>query len=194
MGLVLGGLLALPVAAAPDEFTGEVNFLIGLKSLEENDWAPVEDQGMIGAEMSWGRTEWPVHIATDVIVSAAEEDTPIFDPFFGTVSTTITGTTFEVAAGIRKIWEAGRCRPYVGGGIALLVATIEGEALGITVDDDDSAIGPWVGGGVFWRLGAHFNLGASLRWSGADVDLFGVEADAGGLTYGLLLGFGWPGK
>jgi hypothetical protein len=50
----------------------------------------------------------------------------------------------------------------------------------------------WAGGGVFWRLGRRFNLGGTVRWSDAQVTLFDNDVQAGGVTYGLLLGWGWP--
>lgn len=199
MPIVAAVLLALPAAApasaAPAEFTGEVNFLIGEKSLEENDWAPVEDQGMIAVEMSWAGTDWPVHIATDIIGTAAQEDTAYFDPYFGPLYLDVTGSTIEMDFGVRKIWEIGNFHPYIGGGIGMIIGAIDVDFGYLGSDDEsDAAIGPWAGGGMFWRLGSHFNLGFSLRWSQGDVEIAGVDVDAGGLQYGFLLGFGWPGK
>lgn len=46
-------------------------------------------------------------------------------------------------------------------------------------------------GGVYFTVAQHFNIGAEVRYSMADVDIAGVDADAGGLHVGLLLGYHW---
>jgi hypothetical protein len=55
-----------------------------------------------------------------------------------------------------------------------------------------SALGLWIGGGIYWRLGSRFNIGLAARYSSASVELFGVDVEAGGPMYGMLLGWGWP--
>jgi hypothetical protein len=177
------------VAGDPD---GHVNFFLGQKALD-SDWDPVDQQPEFGAIMSFGKSDWPVFIAVDVMTSAEEKE--FFDDTFG--QATFTGGTYELAFGARKIWKMGSTHPYVGGGIAVIGATAEVDLGFVDVDADDSAIGPWVSGGVFWRLGNRFNLGFDLRYSSAEVDLdFGSgivsqDVSAGGLHYGLLVGFGW---
>jgi hypothetical protein len=173
---------------------GHVNFFIGQKSLDGDDWEPVEDQLEFGAVMSFGQDEWPVHIAVDVLASADEET--VFDPLGGG-NLKVTGSTFEVAAGVRKIWKKGRVLPYIGAGVGVIGAKVEADDGFVSVDGSDSGFGVWAGGGVFWRLGGHFNIGLDVRYSSADVDVdFGQgivvqDVSAGGLHYGALLGFGW---
>ena len=172
---------------------GHVNFFIGQKSLDGDDWRPIEDQPEFGAVMSFGQDGWPVHIAVDVLLSGDEET--VFDPLFGNVK--LTGSTFEVDAGVRKIWKKGRVLPYVGAGVGIIGAALEVDNGFASVDGNDAGIGFWAGGGVFWRLGSRFNIGLDARYSSADVDLdFGSgvvarDVSAGGLQYGILLGFGW---
>ena len=188
---VIAGLLASSPAHA--DATGNVNFFVGQKSLSSSDWEPVEKQGEFGAVMSFGQKTWPVSIAVDVLVSTDDQDA--FDPFIGNY--TLTGTTYEVDFGVRKVWGKARTRPYIGAGLALLGASAEIESGGASIDGDDSAVGFWADAGIFWRLGSHFNLGLDVRYSDADVDLdFGsglvaTDVGAGGFSYGLLLGFGW---
>ena len=172
---------------------GHVNFFLGQKSLDSDDWAPIENQFEFGAVMSFGQETWPVHIAADVLVSVGEED--ISDPFLG--NSTFTGSTFEVDFGVRKIWKKGKVLPYVGGGVSIIGAAVTLEDEFTSVDASGTGFGFWAGGGIFWRLGSHFNIGLDLRYSAADVDLDGdfgfvaQDVSAGGLQYGLLLGFGW---
>jgi hypothetical protein len=183
------------VAGDPD---GHVNVFLGQKFLASADWDPVQQQPEFGAIMSFGNSDWPVLIAVDVMTSAKKVDVR---GQFGSWATR-TAATIEGAFGARKIWNLGDTHPYVGGGIALISARekFEFESAGITfADADDTSIGPWVSGGVFWRLGNRFNLGFDVRYSTANVDLefdgsFFVSDEkkkAGGFHAGLTLGFGW---
>ena len=189
---------AFTISPARAGGNGDINFFLGQKSLSSSDWAPIEDQFAFGAVMSFGATDWPVSIAADVIASA--DDQTVSDPnLFGNV--TLTGATYEIDAGVRKIWKAGKggaVRPYIGAGLGIISAAVQIEDdFGTTLDDGDAGFGFWGGAGIFFRLGSHFNIGADLRYSSADVDFdFGNGAvvqnvNAGGFSYGLLLGFGW---
>ena len=53
--------------------TGNVNFFLGAKILDDDEWAPLEDQGEIGVEVTFGGNDWPIHIAIDVFGSGTEE-------------------------------------------------------------------------------------------------------------------------
>jgi hypothetical protein len=177
--LVVAGIGYPAIARA--ESKGEVNFVLGKKMLDRNDWEPNEDQGEFGAEVTWGGSDWPIAFATDLVASSHGGDIPGFR---------IEAQTSELAFGVRKIWEAGPARPYVGGGIAKMDAQLElNSAL-----EDDTVLGGWVGAGIFWRLGPRFNIGLAGRVSRGKVTLFGAEIEAGGTHAGLLLGWGWPAK
>ncbi len=190
--IVILALAVVPPAVLAGS-NGHVNFFLGQKSLDKDDWEPVEDQPEFGAVMSFGQDDWPIHIAVDVLGSA--DDASMFDPLLGDVD--LTAATFEVCVGVRKIWVKNSLHPYVGGGLALVGAAAELDSDFGDEDADDSGVGAWVGGGVFWRLGKRFNIGGDLRWSNAEVDLdFGdglvtPDLKAGGVHAGLLLGFGW---
>jgi len=194
--VVTVGLLAvaaLTFSPAQADADGHVNFFLGQKSLSSDDWKPLENQIEFGAVMSFGQDDWPVHIAVDVLTSVDQET--VYDPFTGDV--TLTGSTFEIDAGVRKIWKAGKVRPYLGGGVGIIGAALKGDDGFVSVDAADAGFGLWADTGVFFRLGSHFNIGLDLRYSSADVDLdFGSgftaqDVNAGGFSYGLLLGFGW---
>lgn len=193
VAVALIAAVALTFAPARADADGHVNFFLGEKSLSGADWEPLEDQFAFGAVMSFGRDDWPVHIAVDVLTSL--DQATVYDPFLGDV--TFTGSTFEIDTGVRKIWKKGKVLPYLGGGIGIIGAALEGDDGFISVDAADAAFGFWADTGVFFRLGSHFNLGLDLRYSSADVDLdFGdgfvaSDVNAGGFSYGLLLGFGW---
>ncbi len=182
--VALAWMLSAPFALAETQ----VNFFLGQKALD-GEWNPIDRQAELGAMMSFGRDAWPVRIAADVLVSGKDGTLP------GAVD--VKGTTFEIAPGVRKIWGKKAFHPFAGAGVAIVGARVELQNVVASVDDAGVSVGPWIDGGVFWRLGMRFNLGVDVRWSRANVDLdFGPgipspEMDAGGLHYGLLLGFGW---
>lgn len=187
VAVLAAGAFTFSPARADGE--GNVNFFLGQKSLSSSDWEPIENQLAFGAVMSFGQDDWPVHICGDVLVSVDETTT-------GNVTT--TGATFEFDAGVRwMILKKGTVFPYLGGGIGVIGAALEGDNGFVSVDAADAGFGFWAGTGVFFRLGDHFNIGFDMRYSSADVDLdFGSgfvaqDVNAGGLSYGLLLGFGW---
>ena len=193
---VTGAVLTIVVFAfvpARADADGHVNFFLGQKSLSSSDWEPLEKQLEFGAVMSFGQESWPVHIAVDVLTST--DETTLYDPFLGNV--TLTGSTFEIDLGVRKIWKKGRVLPYIGGGLGVIGAGLEADAGFASTDASDVGFGLWADAGVFFRLGSHFNLGFDLRYSNADVDVDfgnGIVAEnvaAGGFGYGVLLGFGW---
>lgn len=180
------GLLTLDEKLAQP--TGDVNFVLGQKWLDPDDWAPVENQSEFAVNASWGHEAWDIHIATDFSYSRDrwEFDPPIGSPLETTLS------TWELSVGYRKIWETRNIRSFIGGGFALINAKAEVEAGGVTVSEDGSSVGPWVAGGVFWRLGSRFNIGFEERYSHAKVKIFDVDKQVGGFHVGLLLGWGWP--
>lgn len=163
--------------------TGHANFFLGTKFLNEDDWSPLERQGEIGAEISFGKDDWPVLIAIDLLGSGKKDS-----------DADVEGSTSELDVGVRKIWQPGSVRPYIGGGIALVNGEIKVDAFGATLSDDDNGVGGWVGGGVFWRLKSRFNIGIAARYSRARVNVFGTDIEAGGAHLGMLLGWGWPGS
>lgn len=179
---VLWILLAVGVAApSAARADGDVNFFLGQKELSKDDWEPTQSQPEFGLEMSFGEKDWPVDIAVDLF-SSSDDDT-----LFGLK---VEGSTSELGVGVRKIWKSGSTMPYIGGGLASIKGTIKSNFLG--VDESDSSLGAWFGGGVFWRLGPRFNIGVAARYSKATITLAGIDGEGGGLHYGLLLGWGWP--
>jgi hypothetical protein len=176
-------LLTLAWSAPVLAGQGDVNFILGGKSLDSKDWGEFDSQVASGAEVSFGRDAWPIRIAIDEFDSVNQDH--LFGGFTADVSIS------ELDIGVRKIWGDRATRPFVGGGLALGYAKIDFNGIS---DRDDFGAGAWVGGGVFWRTGSRFNIGFTVRYSKVDVDLGGGSVDAGGVGYGLLLGFGWPKK
>lgn len=220
--------LSAPPAGLPAKDNGTVNFFLGGKQIN-GFGSGVDSHGEIGVEMSFGRIDWPVQIAVDVMMSGNTHNLiddytyvySYYDPYTYTYYTYIyeyTGldigtSTFELDLGVRKTWDFDKSRihPYIGGGPAFISASACLADAGDHCywDDDidsDMAVGWWVGGGLFWRLGERFNLGLNLRYSSAEIEfdrtgdplvddaLFEDDdnkLDVGGVHAGLILGWGW---
>ncbi|HEX6851045.1 MAG TPA: hypothetical protein VF139_06525 [Candidatus Polarisedimenticolaceae bacterium] len=191
--LLLWTAALLGTSASAADPRGNANLFLGRKVLDSGDWQSVDRQDELGVLLSLGRADWPVFIAVDLLAATDEGD--IDNDFRGPA--TLDARTYEAAFGVRKIWAPGSTHPYVGAGIVWVTAKVDLTSFGETFDANDSALGPWVGGGVFWRLGRRINLGIDARWSAAEVFLDygrGLGADklkAGGLHGGITLGAGW---
>ena len=176
-------LMLFFINANANEWTGNVNAFLGQKTLDEDDWAPLDKQAEFGVLVDFKQQDWPVSIALDYL-GTYDEATEL--------GINVEGTTSEFDVGVRKIWEVSgsSIRPYVGGGLAFVNAEFKITS-GFPVSDDDNGTGIWLNGGVYWTLGQHFNLGLDLRYSQADVTLFGEEGEAGGTHAGVILGYHW---
>lgn len=185
--------------AAPAFAVNNINIFLGQKTLDSSDWGassylgyglPLDEQGEFGVLMDFAGYNWPVSIAVDLLGSAREED------FYSTTwgPGTTTASTSELDVGVRKIFDiyGTSLHPYVGGGLALITGRIEDDYYyyGIT-DDEDTGLGIWLNGGIYWSFAEHFNLGVDLRVSDADVTLYGETVNAGGTHGGLMFGYRW---
>lgn len=167
-----------------NDWTGNLNFLLGQKKLDKDDWEPFEKQAEFGILVDFKQKEWPLSIAIDLLGSSDEEPILGFD---------VEARTSELDIGVRKVWEVSGAtiKPFVGGGLAFISAELESRYGYASVSDDDSGTGYWLNAGVYWTLGPAFNLGLEWRYSRAEVTLYGIEAEAGGSHGGLILGYHW---
>jgi len=188
--LVICFVLSIPEWGVCQNWTGNINALVGLKQLDEDDWAPTDVHTEFGILLDFRHETWPINIAIDLLRSI--DDLTFYDPGLG-LDFNVECNTTEINAGIRKIFADPpiTARTVIGGGVAYLTTEYEGSALGIPVSDDDSAVGFWIDFGVYWIINNHFNFGFDLRWSKGDVTLFDVNTDAGGFHYGLMMGLHW---
>lgn len=165
------------------ESSGNVNFILGTKTLDSDDWGPFDEQAAFGVLLDFKQETWPISIAIDILGSLDRETE---------LGIEVDGSTSEFDIGIRKIWEVSgsTIRPFIGGGLAFITAKFETNTP-VKESVDDSATGIWLNGGVYWTLGQHFNLGLQARYSKAEVTLFDVDGEAGGTHAGIMLGYHW---
>lgn len=185
--MIAAAVLLLPTSVLAG---GEINLFYGQKELEKNDWEPVESQQAIGVELTFGH-EWPVAVAIDYFRSD-DDATYSYYGYTAKLETEIK----EIDAGVRYLFRKDKkIVPYVGGGLAYADAEITLKEPDFGNESiSDSAVGLWAAGGVNFRIGRFFNLGVDVRTSTAEVEFFDTEVDAGGLSYGVLLGFRWGGS
>lgn len=199
--LTLVALALLSLASRADAGPGYVNFVLGQKVYDSEDWDPIDKQPVFGVEAAFGPATWPVHIMTFLQRSSKSKDQVVDDA--GTpVSVTFDADTWEFGAGLNKTWTAGKLYPYVGAGLDYIKVDVTAHVDQLTGSDDANGFGFFGGAGAFYRIGTRFNLGGTVRYSSANVDFnaydtgnvefSGADVNAGGLTFGFLVGWGWP--
>ncbi len=161
---------------------GNVNGTFGARFLDSGDWAPIEQQPMIGVMADFQIAQLPLHAAVGIQVSADQEDD-------GSVE--VTAAIADFSAGLKLMPTSGVFRPYLGVGVASVGASIELD--GAAYDDDsDQSFGYYFNAGALFRIGAHFNLGLDLRWiAGTKGELLGVDGDVDSFVAGIAMGYGW---
>jgi hypothetical protein len=165
------------------QWTGNVNLTLGGKYLDSDDWEPVENQGELGVSLDFRERSWPVNLLVQFLGSSADDTLHGVD---------VKGETSEFRLGVRKIFEPdGTIRPFVSAGVASVWAKTRGEAGGYSVSDDDSALGVFIDGGLYFTINRVFNLGVEVGYSAAQVDFMGEDGEAGGTHAGLLVGYHW---
>ena len=169
-----------------------LDVLLAQKQMESDDWRPVENQLELGIMGTFGGESWPIQAAGDFYRSAGSDTLQGFDEFGNPLSVDVEGTTTEIGLGVRKIFVADVFRPHVGAGLAMVSASVHAKASnGFSNSDSDSAFGPWVAAGASIRAGNNLNVGLLVRWSAANIEMNGVDADAGGLHFGITVGAGF---
>lgn len=167
---------------------GNVNVMFGQKNLDDDDyWEPVEDQTEYGIMFDFKANDnWPISIAVDVLFS--DDDGESYSPYLG-ANVEYEGETQEFNLGVRKYFPVTpQFKPYVGGGLAYISAEYSGSYAGVSVSDDDSEVGFWLGGGAVFTFAERINIGVDLRYSQAEVSLFGVDGEAGGSHFLVFAG------
>jgi hypothetical protein len=165
------------------EWTGNLNAVLGAKRLDNDPWGPIDSQPAFGLMFDARQDDWPLNLALDIYHSADKgtED-----------GVTLDGSTTELNFGIRKIWETTRTmRPFVGVGSSFVGARLKRSAAGVSRSDSDWGAGVWFGGGVYWTLADALNIGFTLRHTSAKVTLLDERYDAGGNTFGTVIGLTW---
>jgi len=165
-----------PAAPSAQARESRIALILGGRSLDEDDYAPVEDQGVLGFEFAYEGVGSACGFEAGMQVSADEDD-------FGGAD--IEAITREIYGGIHKSLGTSNVRPYVGAGLTLVGVEIEVGGL----SDDDASAALYAHGGLAIDVSESFFVGFDLRvLFGSDLEIGGVETDADYTQFGLLLG------
>lgn len=180
------GLSATAVNAG--EFTGNVSGGFSRKSMDKEGWEDAD--GLNGAAViaDFKQSDWYLSVALDAFLSAEKDDVES-----GGAIRDYEASSADIHLGVRKIWSTmnDRINPYIGGGVAWVQGSQERLIGGLEVDESDSAVGGWVGAGVYWRPVSKLNIGLDVRYSDANVTLFNQEVEVGGTMTNLVIGYHW---
>jgi hypothetical protein len=178
---VLASVSASCASLSGDQAQSRGSFLVGTRSLDEDLWAPVEDQVTLGGEYSAVNKESGVGYEFGVSVSGDSAEVGAFD---------VTGTLLEASGGVRAEFGSGELRPYIGAGVALVNAEIEAEGAGGTATEDDTSVAGYAHAGFNVPFGERFFMGLDARMLfGSDIDFGGVNGDVDYFQLGVV--FGW---
>lgn len=161
------------------EKENRVNVYLGGRQLDEDDYDPIDRQGVLGIEFA--RQAHGAGIGWEVGVQAGAKKEDVG-------STDVEGTTRELYAGLRKTFGDSIVRPVIGVGAALINSKIDGNGQ----DDDDSSLAAYAHLGIGADVSPDVTLGLDLRiLFGSDLDLGGVSTDADYGQLAFFIGFGF---
>ncbi|MGH9870356.1 MAG: hypothetical protein ACREAA_19645 [Candidatus Polarisedimenticolia bacterium] len=165
---------------------GNINFAIGQRSFDSNDYGPVDEQTFFGATADF-KKDWPVDLAAGLYFSSKSDEVAGIE---------VSASVIEATFGVMKTWEVNSImHPFVGGGVGIVKAEAEIDDGFFGVQADDTAPAFYAEGGIYWTLNRTFNLGVSGRYMNAmGIEFEGEEFDTKYLQIGVLAGFAWGQK
>ena len=180
---VLAGLLLSSCVATGSQGQAvehrRVSAYIAQRMLDSNDYAPVEDQLTLGADLSMQTEGSVVGWELGLFHSADSSRAAGVD---------FDGQTTEISGGIYKSLGDGGVRPYLGAGLCLIRSEVEANGSSA----DDSSVGAYAHFGIAWPLSESFEHGFDARTLfGTDLQINGVETDADYVQLGLVMRFGF---
>lgn len=151
---------------------------VGQRNLDEDDWAPLDEQTMFGIEYARETAGSPVGF--EIGFQGSSDDDEV-------LGTDVEATTAEIYGGVRKTFGEDVVRPYIGGGLSFISAGIDVDGVG---DDDDSSIAAYLHGGIGFQVSDLIALGLDVRFLfGSDLSIFGEDVDADYGQAAFFLGF-----
>jgi opacity protein-like surface antigen len=192
IALIVGFLAASTVSA--EDMTGNVQFLIGQRYLQDDFWKPLDSPSDFGLEIDFAPSSSPVHVALGVLVAGESGTATLATPYFGKTTGSIDSRFFEFSAGF--LWHPVKraiVRPYLGAGALTLTAANDSDwGVFSSNSHSDQSFGFYGNAGVFFKVGDSFNIGLDGRIvRGTKVTLGGIEGDADYEQVSMLLGFSW---
>jgi len=168
----------LAASASPALAASGFTVMYGNKSLDTDNWRPVESQQAAGFSIEFQGADWPVAMIAGYLSSEGSAT------MYGLGYTMkIKGTTTEVSLGFRKYLTENRIRPFIEAGLMRVTASLAIQTTGYysgSAADNDTGSGFWLGAGINAMLSDAWSIGILGRMSSADVTLGGLNGEAGG--------------
>ena len=175
-------LILTTTVANADDLSGHISGFFGGKKLKSSDWPDLDMHFSMGVFFDIKKDSWPISIVLDLTDTGGKNKHDGLEDL---------GHTTEYHLGIRKIFinQQSNIQPYIGDGVSFMYAEQELETIITTTTQDDSAVGSWVGAGMYYEINPRFVLGFDVRYSHGEVTLFNKERNAGGMHAGFIVGY-----
>ena len=189
LALLLCCCLHFACAAGPPEATpigeaapGHASIATGYRAAGSG-WEGADDQWVFGLiDGDWRPPGWPVWIAGQMLFGFSDDS-----PDFGADTGHDSGS-YEFSLGLRRYASIGALEPYIGGGGALLGASVS-EDDSCCGYDDEFAWGWYVDAGIQLPLSEVFAIGIAIRHSeGGDLEFGNQSVESGGTSALVLFG------
>ena len=167
-----GAIVPSPVVRPAGEASMSLDAFFGFKRLSD-EWGDFRNQKEIGVSMAFGATGNPFHLLLDVRRSEAEDANDT------TVRTQEVGVGVKAHGAEALWWDVG-----------LEIVSLEVRGVGAAFRGQ--GVGGWLGVGILAPSRSVFRVGASVRFSFCNVRIAGTELPAGGVHFGVVVGFGFP--
>ncbi len=176
--------------ANPKSWTFDVNLLAGLKWMDPIAWKPIHHQFAFQGSFDFRRMAWPVNLNVSFAQTVSKEVLQ-YNSTGGLEAN--RGYTQELFFGLRKFWDIRllSLRPYFDLGLGMIAVTFESDAF-TTFEDHafkQTGYGVSLGGGLYYELEKHFNIGGNFWYGWVPIDYFAGTANGGGTGFGLMAGF-----
>lgn len=170
-------------------WTGNLNILSGARLLNEDYWAPAEEQEIVGIQFNLKKDHWPVHFAIEYNQGSGNG---MYYHNIWLQDVRVESDVLEVDIGVKKIWDNfPRMRPFFGLGGSFIKARMDiTNNVGIKTDSEYT-LGTWMDVGIYWTIENSINLGFDIKFSNGNVVLYGINTDVGSVQSALLVGYHW---
>ncbi len=180
---VLAVLLVISSVGA--QASGSLSVMYGKKSMDKNDWEPLDSQTEIGFGVAYQQAGWPLAIVGSYMSSE--------DSFTDNVSFTtpvkFKAETTEVDFGVRKNVTEDSAKFFIEGGIGSISAKITASDSSSSGSESGSAMGFWFGAGIDVTVADAVSVGALVRISNASVTIVDTDAEAGGTHFNVFAAY-----
>ena len=187
--IILSIAMAIPLSttlltnAHANDSTINIKMFYGDKTIDSEAWSAQDDHGTVGLLTDFRTGYNGVRVAVDLFGSGSEKNT----------TSQVKGTyTAEAHLGIRKYFDLqSKFEPYVGGGINLAYASQKNNQSSVKTEEEDMDSGLWLNGGLDYLINDYITVGVDLRYSSAEVELYGESVALNAFTTGVSLGYRW---